>query len=82
MPHAVRGSAGVQDSRPAAELARWRARDPITLLYTELVETGQIDEAIFAAIEAEFDATLDAAVAFAEAGPAPDLAGVHTGVFA
>jgi len=82
MPHAVRGTAGVQDSRPAAELARWRARDPITLLYTELVETGRIDEATFAAIDAEVAATLDAAVAFAEAGPHPDLAGVHEGVFA
>lgn len=57
----------------AAELAAWRARDPIRLYAERLQHAGLLDAAGFAALEAQARARTDAAVAFAQASawPAP-----------
>jgi pyruvate dehydrogenase E1 component alpha subunit len=58
--------------RDRAEVERWKERDPIDAL----VRNEAIDEATFAALDAEALETVDAAVAYAEAGtpePVGDL---------
>ncbi len=53
------------------ELAEWTRRDPIAHFERELDASGVMDPADRAAVHAEIDADLDAAVAEAEASPAP-----------
>jgi pyruvate dehydrogenase E1 component alpha subunit len=55
--------------RDAAEIARWRERDPIELLAATLGADGALDEGARAALEAEVTGEIDRAVATAEAGP-------------
>jgi pyruvate dehydrogenase E1 component alpha subunit len=59
--------------RDPDEVAAWKQRDPIPALAGLLTELGHLDEDALAAIEAEADAELDAAVAFAEASPPEPL---------
>jgi pyruvate dehydrogenase E1 component alpha subunit len=62
--------------REKAEVERWKERDPITLLHDRLAEGDLIEVTDLDRIEAEVQAEIDAAVAFAEAGtiePVEDL---------
>lgn len=62
--------------REKAEVARWMERDPIRLLQATLEAAGQLPEEEWAALQAEVDAEITAAVGFAEAGtlePVEDL---------
>ncbi|MFI7542284.1 pyruvate dehydrogenase (acetyl-transferring) E1 component subunit alpha [Actinoplanes sp. NPDC049599] len=54
--------------RDKAEVAEWRKRDPIELLVARMREAGQLDDDGLATVEREVAGTVDAAVAFAEAG--------------
>ncbi|MGC3863597.1 thiamine pyrophosphate-dependent dehydrogenase E1 component subunit alpha [Micromonospora chersina] len=56
------------DYRPPEEVAAARRRDPV------LIQGGRLPAADRAAVDAEVEATLDAAVDFALASPAPDPA--------
>jgi pyruvate dehydrogenase E1 component alpha subunit len=62
--------------RDKDEVARWRERDPIPAYAARLLADGAIDDGDLAAMQAEADAEVDEAVAFAEAGtfePVEDL---------
>jgi pyruvate dehydrogenase E1 component alpha subunit len=62
--------------RTKAEVEEWKTRGPIMRFSAWLKETGLLHDADFAAIEAEADREVAAAVAFAEAGtwePVDDL---------
>jgi len=68
--------------RDPAEVATWKERDPIPALAGRLRADGVLDAAAYAALEAEAEAEVADAVAFAEASgwePAADLlTDVHT----
>lgn len=66
----------------AAELARWKARDPIDLLRERLREAGHLDAAGLAAIENCVAARIAAAEAFAAANPFPAPEALTTHVYA
>jgi hypothetical protein len=57
--------------RSREEVARWRERDPIPTFAARLVSEGVLDEDEVKQIDADAIARVDAAVAFAEASPAP-----------
>ena len=65
-----------------AELAAWRARDPIELFAQRLRDSGRLDDAGVAQIEARVQAAIDEAVAFANASPFPELSELVTDVYA
>ena len=54
--------------RDKAEVERWRARDPIDLFEREAVNLGLFDADTRAALQAQVDAEVKAAIDFAEAG--------------
>lgn len=62
-----------------AELAHWRARDPILNETTRLRAAGMLDDATLAAMQTRVAARIDAAVRFAQASawPAPDALTRH-----
>lgn len=55
--------------RDKSEIAEWRKRDPIDLLTARMRADGQLDDDALATLEREVAGRIDAAVAFAEAGP-------------
>ena len=55
--------------RPADELQRWKARDPIALLGAELAERGLASREAQASVTAELQATIDGAAARATEAP-------------
>jgi pyruvate dehydrogenase E1 component alpha subunit len=55
--------------RDKAEIERWRERDPIPRFTTVLQESGEVDDAALAVLEAEVAAEVDRAVETAEAAP-------------
>jgi TPP-dependent pyruvate/acetoin dehydrogenase alpha subunit len=57
--------------RTDAELAAWRARDPIDLFSARLRESGELSAEELAHMTAEVRREIDAAVDFAERSPAP-----------
>lgn len=62
--------------RDKEEVARWREQDPIPAYAARLVADGALGEGDLAAMEADADAEVDEAIAFAEAGtfePVEDL---------
>jgi pyruvate dehydrogenase E1 component alpha subunit len=67
--------------RPDDEVRAWKERDPIPTYRDKLVRFG-IDEANIKAIEAEADATIDAAVETAKNAPPPDLSLAEKDVWA
>jgi TPP-dependent pyruvate/acetoin dehydrogenase alpha subunit len=73
---------GQADLRAPAEVAAWKARDPIARLERQLREEGDLDDEALAAIEREIMTALDAAVAFAEASPFPPAEAASEDVFA
>ena len=57
-------------------------RDPITRFQAELIAHGVLDEAGAQAIAAAAVAEMEAGIAFAKAGPAPDVSEVTRYVYA
>jgi pyruvate dehydrogenase E1 component alpha subunit len=66
----------------AAELAAWKARDPLRLMADRLLAQGVIAPAELLQLRQRAEATVDAAVAFAEASPWPDARELATDVYA
>ena len=79
--HAMR-AAIPPESRPAGEIASWKARDPIARFEHELLERGALTAPEIAALRARVGADLDDAVAFAEASPFPDPKDLLVDMFA
>jgi acetoin:2,6-dichlorophenolindophenol oxidoreductase subunit alpha len=65
-----------------AELAYWRARDPILRETERLRAEGVLDEAALAALQARVAARIDAAVRFAQASAWPEPAALTRHVYA
>ena len=66
----------------AAELAAWKARDPIETTKARLAATRNFTAGDFAGLEARVAARIDTAAAFALASPWPDAAELLTDVYA
>jgi pyruvate dehydrogenase E1 component alpha subunit len=79
--HAMR-AAVPPDTRPAEEIASWRARDPIARLVQHAEARAMLTSADVAAIRARVKRDLDAAVAFADASPFPDPKDLLVDMFA
>jgi TPP-dependent pyruvate/acetoin dehydrogenase alpha subunit len=73
---------GQADSRNAAEVDSWKARDPIAQLERRLRDQGELDDAGLQAIEGDIQGALEAAIAFAEASPFPTPEQATDDVFA
>lgn len=54
--------------RSKDEIETWRRRDPVTTWQAALIADGTLDDGAYAALEAEVEAEIDDAVAYAEAG--------------
>jgi pyruvate dehydrogenase E1 component alpha subunit len=63
--------------RPAEEIERWRARDPIVLFGEQLREQGLLDDAAAKEIADEVEREVQAAVDFALQSPDPDPADLY-----
>ena len=70
------------ENRDPDEIARWRQRDPITILGQGLAAEGYIDDARTAEMAAAIERELDESVAKAEATPPPDPTEAFTQVYA
>ncbi len=68
--------------RSEEETARLRALDPVPALRGRLIETGVLDEAAAADIDAEAERIVADAVDFADRAPAPDPAALFDYVYA
>ena len=79
--HAMRNAAP-PETRPAAEVAAWKLRDPIDRLATDLMARGLITEAALGGLRQQVKIDLEAAVAFAENSPFPDPADLLADMFA
>ena len=60
--------------RTKEEVERWREHDPIDTLDARMTADGELDDGAIAALEADADAEIEAAVEFADASPIEDLA--------
>ncbi len=79
--HAMRATPP-PETRPADEIATWKARDPIARFEQHVRERGVLSAAEIGAIRERVTADLDAAVAFAEASPFPDPKDLLVDMFA
>lgn len=79
--HAQYGSLQPEE-RPADEMARWRARDPIALFQDKLIGLGVLGRSDAAGVEDSVRQLLEEAVRFAEASPFPAPEEALTDVFA
>jgi pyruvate dehydrogenase E1 component alpha subunit len=79
--HAMR-NAPPPETRPADEIAAWKARDPIARFASDLIARGLLAEAELARMRKEAEAALRAAVDFAEASPFPEPADLLVDLFA
>jgi acetoin:2,6-dichlorophenolindophenol oxidoreductase subunit alpha len=79
--HAMR-NAPPPETRPAAEVADWKARDAVARLERHLLDGHVLSAADVAAMRAKVAADLDDAVAFAEASPFPDPKDLLVDMFA
>jgi pyruvate dehydrogenase E1 component alpha subunit len=68
--------------RTREEIEAWMQKCPINRFRTLLIKDGSLDEAEAEQIEREAYAAIEAAVAFAEASPEPDLETIEEGVYA
>jgi pyruvate dehydrogenase E1 component alpha subunit len=68
--------------RSEEEIEAWKERCPIKRFRQRLIEEGVLTEEGAERIEREAYATIDEAVAFAEASPEPDVATIEEGVYA
>ncbi len=67
--------------RTKDEIAEWRERDPIGILERRTLEAGGAEDDLVAA-RAEAKAVVEAAVAFADESPEPDISTLRTDVYA
>ena len=58
--------------RSDEEIQAWRAKDPVARTRALIIDRGAADDAECAGMEMEADACVEGAVAFGEAGTAPD----------
>jgi TPP-dependent pyruvate/acetoin dehydrogenase alpha subunit len=79
--HAMR-AARPPETRPAEEIASWKARDPIARLEQHMIGQGLLAPAELQALRDRVAADLDAAVAFADASPFPDPKDLLADMFA
>jgi len=68
--------------RTQQEIDEWKGRDPIPRLQNRLLELELLSESEIAAIQAESQAAIAAAVEFARTSPDPDPAGLEDEVYA
>jgi len=71
-----------QRYRTKEEVEAWRAKDPIGAFRDRLIGMGIISEAEAAGIEARAQQAVEAAIAWADAGPEPSLAHLTDDVYA
>jgi pyruvate dehydrogenase E1 component alpha subunit len=79
--HAMR-AAKPPETRPAEEIARWKAADPIARLEQDMLDRGLLSADEARVIRERVGADLDDAVAFAEASPFPDPKDLLADMFA
>lgn len=79
--HAMR-AAIPPETRPAEEIAAWKARDPIARLEGHMIARGLVTPDEVKALRAQVDADLDEAIAFADASPFPDPKDLLADMFA
>jgi TPP-dependent pyruvate/acetoin dehydrogenase alpha subunit len=79
--HAMRNEAP-PETRPAAEIAEWKARDGIARFSSDLLARGLLTGAQLDAMKKQIQEELQAAVAFAEASPFPDPRDLSVDLFA
>jgi pyruvate dehydrogenase E1 component alpha subunit len=70
-----------EEYRTKEEVEDWRRRDPIAAFSRRLVEAGVISEQEVEEADREAMAAVDAAVAFADASPFPDLDALYDDVY-
>lgn len=68
--------------RLPGEMEEWRQRDPVPTFRKRLLDSGWFDESALKGVEAEVQAQLEEAVAFASAAPVPEVAEALAGVYA
>ena len=69
--HSVRNTPP-PETRPAAEVAEWKERDPIARLAADLIAQRLITESDLGSLQRQVQTDLQEAVAFADASPFPD----------
>ena len=79
--HSVR-NAPPPETRPAAEIAKWKERDPIARLATDLIAQRLISESDLGSLHRQVQTALQEAVAFADASPFPDPRDILVDMFA
>ncbi len=79
--HAMRNTPP-PETRPAAEIAEWKERDPIARLAVDLIAQRLITESDLGSLQRQVQADLQEAVAFAEASPFPDPRDILVDMFA
>ena len=67
--------------RTKEEEAEWQTRDPIPRFREWLVADGSASAGELDELEADVERTIDEAIAFGDASPAPELADLYTDVF-
>ena len=70
------------ETRPAEEIARWKAGDPIARLEQHMSGRGLLSADELRALRERVTADLDEAVAFADASPFPDPKDLMADMFA
>ena len=79
--HAMRNTPP-PETRPAAEIAQWKERDPIARLAADLIARRLITESDLGSLRRKVQADLQEAVAFADASPFPDPKDILVDMFA
>ena len=79
--HSVRNTRP-PETRPAAEIAKWKERDPIARLAAGLIAQRLISESDLGNLQRQVHTDLQEAVAFADASPFPDPRDILADMFA
>jgi TPP-dependent pyruvate/acetoin dehydrogenase alpha subunit len=79
--HAMRNTPP-PETRPAAEFAEWKERDPIARLAADLIAQRLITESDLGSLQRQVQTDLQEAVAFADASPFPDPKDILVDMFA
>ena len=79
--HAMR-NAPPPETRPAAEIAQWKERDPIARLEQHMLGRAMLSPDELRAVRDQVTSELDEAVAFADASPFPDPKDLMADMFA
>jgi TPP-dependent pyruvate/acetoin dehydrogenase alpha subunit len=79
--HAMRNTPP-PETRPAAEIAEWKERDPIARLAADLVARRLMTESDLGSLQTQVHADLQEAVAFADASAFPDPKDILVDMFA